>query len=400
VTAFAYAAVDAAGRRVRGRREAMSEVELRDVLLAERLTPLSITERPSWRPEGQSFALSEAAAAAFAADIARFVRSGLSLGQTLKIIETTAEAKAVARVAGRLHAELMAGAPLSAALSVVPGQTGRFLASLARAGEATGRLPEILAGGAAALKAQAGLKRRLATLLIYPAFVLAMASAAILLFAFAVLPALEPAFASVAAKLPLSTRVVLAGGRALRLAAPFLGAAVAGLALLLVLVPAARRTAGRAVNRLLLTPVGMGIVADAVFASLAQRLAIAIGAGVPLAAAYGVSVEAVGVEPIRRALEAEQGRLREGAKVSEVLRATRFAPTLLISLARVGETSADLPSMLAEAGETLSARAQEKTERVLALLTPAIVLMVGLVVGSIVLVVFQGLLAISSAVDI
>ena len=47
----------------------------------------------------------------------------------------------------------------------------------------------------------------------------------------------------------------------------------------------------------------------------------------------------------------------------------------------------------------ISARARERTERALALVTPAIVLTVGLVVGSVVLVVFQGLLAITSGID-
>jgi type II secretory pathway component PulF len=47
----------------------------------------------------------------------------------------------------------------------------------------------------------------------------------------------------------------------------------------------------------------------------------------------------------------------------------------------------------------LGVRARERTERALALATPAIVLLVGLVVGTVVLVVFQGLLAITSGID-
>jgi type II secretory pathway component PulF len=166
-----------------------------------------------------------------------------------------------------------------------------------------------------------------------------------------------------------------------------------------VLLPAARALARRLIEAVLLTPLGLGVLQDTVFASLAQRLAVALKAGVPVVQAYRVSVEAVGVAPIRRALLAQEGRMREGAKCSQALHDCGYAPLLLVSLAQVGETAADLPRVLGEAGDTLAARAQERTERILALLTPAIVLLVGLVVGSIVLVVFQGLLAISAAVD-
>src|SRR5262249_30867417 len=160
--------------------------------------------------------LSEGVAAAFLAELARFLQSGLSLGQALSIAETTAETPVITRLAARLRADLMAGVALADALAAVPGQVRRVLASLSRARDATGKLAEIFAGGATALAASAALKQRLTTMLIYPAFVLAMACGAIGLFAFAVLPALEPAFESVGAKLPLSTRIVLGAGHVLR----------------------------------------------------------------------------------------------------------------------------------------------------------------------------------------
>ncbi|MDO9337706.1 MAG: type II secretion system F family protein [Caulobacter sp.] len=397
---FAWRGVDASGRSARGSREGFSEAQVRDALLAERVTPTSITAAaPAFAPARTGLSLSDAQAAAFAADIARFLKSGLSLGQTLQIIETTSEVPVLARLAVHVRGELMAGRPLSAGLSAIPGQTGRYLQALAKAGEATGRLTEILSGGAAALKAAAATRQRLVTMIIYPLFVMAMAAAAILLFAFAVLPALEPAFAGVG-ELPASTRAVMTGGQVLRTAAPLLGIAILVLTLALTLSRAARDRAIGLLHRLMLTRVGMGVLPDTVFGGLAQRLSIAVGAGVPLATAYRVSVEAIGVTPVRQALEAQEPRLREGTKLSEVFRAIPFAPPLLIGLTKVGESASDLPRVLGEAGEALSARAQEKTERFLSILTPAIVLLIGLVVGGIVLVVFQGLMSISDMVEL
>ncbi len=399
MTAFAFRAIDGDGRPVRGQREAADAGALRDRLLAEQLTPLSIAPaRAGLRLGGGDGRLSDAAAAAFLAELARFLQSGLSLGQALSIVETTAETPALARLATRLRTELMAGVPLSEALGAVPGSAGRFMASLARAGEATGKLAEIFAGGAEALAAAAQLQQRITTMAIYPGFVLAMACGAIGLFAFAVLPALEPAFDSVGATLPLSTQIVLSAGHVLRDGFPFVLMAV-GAAAALAFLPAVRRVVGRWAEAVLETRIGLGILQDSAFAGFAQRLGVALAAGVPARLAFRVAADAVGPTRIRAALLAQGQRLGEGVKFSQALEAVPATPKLLLGLARVGEASADQARVFAEAGALLSRRAHERTERALALVTPAIVLAVGLIVGGVVLVVFQGLLAITSGID-
>jgi type II secretory pathway component PulF len=397
VTAFAFRAVDATGRPVNGRREAVDARSLRDRLLAEQLTPLSIAPARVVLAGG-SQRLPDAATAAFLAAVARFLDSGLSLAQALQIIETTADSAGAARLAARLRADLMAGVPLSEAFAIVPGQTGRFLCSLARAGESTGRLSEIFSGGAKAMAESAALKQRLTTMIIYPAFVLLMALGAIALFAFAVLPALEPAFDSIGAKLPPSTQLVLGAGQALRTGFPFLVALVPVCAALSFLAPV-RRVIGGGLEALMGSPLGLGILRDTAFAGFAQRLSVALAAGVPSRLSFHVAADAVGPARIRAALLAQEPRLRDGAKFSEALEAVPATPRLLLGLTRVGEASTDLVSVFAEASEMLSTRARERTERALALMVPAIVLMVGAIVGTVVLVVFQGLLAITSGID-
>jgi type II secretory pathway component PulF len=149
----------------------------------------------------------------------------------------------------------------------------------------------------------------------------------------------------------------------------------------------------------LATPVGLGILQDSAFAGFAQRLAVALAAGVPSRLAFRVAADAVGARRIREALIAQSARLREGARFSEALEAVPETPRLLLGLVRVGEASADMAAVFGEAGEMLATRARERTERALAMVTPAIVLGVGLIVGTVVLVVFQGLLAITSGID-
>jgi len=398
VTAFRFEALDQAGRTVRGRRAAQDVPQLRRELERELLTPLSI--RPSRLPQlSLTAGLGEADAGRLAVDLARFLRSGLSATQSLALLEETALPR-VRRPVAMVRERILSGEPLSRAFEAVSRPTQRLLPSLAGAGEASGRLAEVLDTGGKAMLASAALKRRLVTLSLYPAFVLAVALAAVALYAFAVLPALEPALGDLTTDLPASTKMVLIGGRLLRQALPLAAVpALTSAAVLAVSAPArvlVREWAGRA----LMSPLAGAVMKDIIFAGLATRMAISLQAGVALPLAYRAAIEAVALDAVRRPLEAIGDRLRDGAPLSAALEETRLAPPDLVRLIQVGERSDDLGRMLEEAGQSLAARAQEKAERLLAAATPLVVVLIGALVGAVTLMVFQGLMAVTDAVDI
>jgi type II secretory pathway component PulF len=400
VTFFAYQALDTNGRLQRGVREAAAASHLRDELLRESLTPLKI--RRGWSPLGRDRAggLSDALAAELASDLGRFIRSGLSIVQALAVIESAGGYSRLVGAARRVRERVTAGEPLSEALASIRGETGRLLQSLARAGEMTGRLAEILEAGAAGLKATARLKQRVLTLTIYPAFVLVMTLGAMAVFALAVIPALEPAFAGLGEKLPQQTRVVLAASRVFRAALPTSLALLAVAALSIVVIPQLRRSMRNLLELVALSPVAGGVVRDMVFSGLARRLSIALAAGSPLLAAFAVSADAVSLVMIQKALLSRQPALRDGMQLSDLLAELSQTPEVLVRLVRVGETSGHLPKLLGEAADTLSTRAQERIERILAVMTPVLVVFIGALVALIMICVFQGLLSITEAVEL
>lgn len=398
MTTFAYQALDGRGRLVKGRGEASSLVTMRDGLLADALTPISIRAAPG--PALRSSRdLSEAAGARFASDLARFVRSGLTLSQALDIIEQTATEPRIAQGAAQVRQGLLSGASLSEALSVFGGQVGRLLQTLARAGEATGRLEDILESGSKSLATSAAFRRRLATMMVYPSFVLAIAVLAVVMFAFVVLPALEPAFSGLG-DLPASTEFVLGAGRVLRQFGPHIAIIALGLIGACILLAPLRSRVGAFVQHLGLSPLLGGVGRDMIYSGLAQRLSIALSAGVPLLAAYRISVDSIGVPAVRRVLEEQEPRLRDGCRLSEALEAAPSCPDLLLRLAAVGEGAGELAKVLQEAADALSVRAQERAERLLALFTPMVVLAIGAFVGGLVLIVFQGLMSVTELVDV
>jgi len=392
--AFHYTALGADGRRHRGVSYATEVASVRDRLIDARLHPVAI--RPALIQHRGRIRLTEAEAARLGRDLAQLMTSGMALAQALALLETR-ETPRVAAIAREVRQKLIAGEPLSRALEAADGTPARFLQALARGGEASGRQSEVLAAGARSLAATDRLKKRLITLCIYPCFVIMVAFGSIAIYAYAVLPSLEPAFAGMGSDIPPQTQAVLTFGAVVRFLMPIAAAGAGALALVLTLSARARRTVGDLIARLLMRG-KRSPMRDFVFANLASRLAVMLQAGVPLAPAWRLAREPVTIVSLSRALAAQDTRLMEGVRLSEVLRSLPGSPPDLIHYVLMGEQSGQVAKALNDGSTMLAERAQEAIERVLSVLTPLVIIVVGGMVGLITMMVFQGLLAVGDAV--
>lgn len=393
--AFRFVVLEPSGRRKAGLAYAPDARTLRDRLVESHAHPLSI--RPALLQTSRKLSLSEAEAARLSRDLAQLLTSGLSISQALGLIISRETPKAAA-VAREVRTQLMAGVPLSSALDCAEGQASRLLQALARGGEASGRQAEVLAAGAASLAASSALKRRMLTLSLYPLFVILVALGSIAVYAYAVLPALEPAFDSLGDQLPLQTKAVLAFGALVRAAFPALGAILLSASLLLALSPRLRAS-GRDLFANLLMRGRRSPVRDYLFAGLASRLAVLLKAGVPLGVAWRLSRDAVSIGSLSRQLSAQDHRLMEGARLSDAFAAVPATPADLIHYVSLGEHSGRLSPALEDGSSAIGQRAQEAVERLLAVATPLIIVAIGAMVGVITMMVFQGLLAVGDAVS-
>ncbi len=224
-----------------------------------------------------------------------------------------------------------------------------------------------------------------------------MAFGSIAVYAYAVLPSLEPAFAGMGDDIPPQTRAVLTFGAVVRFLMPALAVMATGGAVALMLLPRLRLVVRDGLARLLMRG-KRSPLRDFVFANLASRLAVMLQAGVPLAPAWRLAREPVTISSLSRTLAAQDERLMEGVRLSEVLRRTPACPPDLIHYVLMGEHSGQVATALNDGAALLGARAQEAIERVLSVLTPLVIIVVGAMVGLITMMVFQGLLAVGDAV--
>ena len=390
---FHYVALGPDGRRFRGKGYAVDASELRNRLIEGRLHPLAIRRALF---TGASLRLSAREAARLAQDLAQLLDSGLALAPALALLESR-EGPKLAAVTRDIRRRLVGGEPLSRALESAKGGPVRLLQALARAGEASGQQAGTLAAGARSLAAVDQLRRRLITLSLYPGFVIAVALGSIAVYAFAVLPSLQPAFEGMGDAVPAQTQAVLAFGAIMRVLLPALAIGSLGAALILAALPRVRREGGDLLARAMMA-LPVSPLRDFVFAGLASRLAVMLEAGVPLAAAWRLAREPISIPSLGVTLAAQDERLLEGARLSEVLARVASAPKDLVHYVALGERSGRSPKALNDASALLATRAQEAIERLLSVFTPVVIILVGGMVGVITMMVFQGLLAVSDAV--
>lgn len=392
--AFHYRALGPDGRQHRGIIYAATPAVVRDRLMEARLHPMTI--RPALLHRQGALRLTGAEAARLGRDLAQLMDSGMAIAQALALLQSR-ETPRLAAITREVRQKLIAGEPLSRALEVAGGSSVRFLQSLARGGEASGRQAEVLSSGAASLGAMDSLRRRMITLSLYPAFVIAVAFGAIAIYAYAVLPSLEPAFEGLGDGIPPQTQAVLTFGAVVRGVTPALAVLFGTLAIALALSGRFRHAATDVLARVLIRG-RTSPLRDFLFANLASRLGVMLQAGVPLAPAWRLAREPVGIGWLNRILAAQDDRLMEGVRLSDILRRVPNAPADLLHYVAMGEQSGQMPKALADSAALLSHRAQETIERLLSVLTPLVIIVVGGLVGLITMMVFQGLLAIGDAV--
>ncbi|MFA7440043.1 MAG: type II secretion system F family protein [Sphingomonadaceae bacterium] len=302
--------------------------------------------------------------------------------------------RAETQVLQRTHRALQAGSPLATALpaSAFPAEIRATIA----AGEASGRLSLLLNRLADMLEAQAALRSRLISALAYPVLLLLVALGVIVAMLVFVVPAIAEQLVQSGAPLPFLTRAVLAVSQAVRdwwwILALLLIVLLCGLWLAL------RRPEWRAwLDAMLLRLPGVGGWLSALEAvRWARLLATMLGAGLPLAEALQLTAPTLGNQAWRDASLKIAAQVRAGSSLSASLPLLPHAPGLLVSLAQSGEASGRLGPLLESAATSLDRQLSDRSRTVLALAEPAIIVVLGGLVGLIILAVLLPILQLNT----
>lgn len=395
---FAYRALTVSGERVAGELEAADARTAIARLQDSGLIPIDAAPATG-RGEARAAPVVSTRAARHVTQLTRELATLINAGQTVEMALALAREevpdKGLAAALENVLLKVRSGTSLSDAMAAEPRYFPPLYISLVRAGEASGRLGGSLGELATMRERTEALRSRLNSALIYPVVLLLTAIGAVVVLLTVVVPRMEPMFASAGAALPVSTQIVLAAADLLREQGFLLLAILAGLLFLgerLLRRPGPRRAFDR---WLLHVPLLGQLLRDRMTAQFCRGLATCLGGGLDLPQALAVSRDILGNLHGRTVMEDVITRVRTGRMLADSLAQGGVLAPLAIKMLRVGEESGRLQPVAAHLAATFEERVATRLQRLVAIIEPATVIVLGFVVGGIVMSILTAVLSVN-----
>jgi general secretion pathway protein F len=414
---FRYKAVNPSGDVAVGELEAANEAEIVDRLRDQGMMPMQVAPAAS-RPVASTAAagapptgatarrrwfasktVSRDQLMALTRELATLLRAGLTLDRALEILIGLAGSPPVAALLQRIRDDVRGGKSLSQALDAHREVFSRFYVNIVRAGEAGGALGVVLTRLADTMERNKELRESVKAALIYPTILIGVAVTSVIVLLIWVVPQFELTFAQAGKALPLPTQLVVLVGTVMR---KWWWAIGLGAVLVALWVP--RHLAKPAVRhrwdgRVLRMRLVGDLVTKVEVARFARTLATLLGNGVTLLAGLAIVKETMGNGVLAGTLDGVISRLREGKGFGRPLAETGLYPKLATQMILVGEESGRLEEMLNRVAEVYDREVQMAIKRFLAILEPALILGLAVLIGGIVFSILLGVMGMSELVQ-
>ncbi len=328
-------------------------------------------------------------------ELSVMMRAGLPLAYALRVLIDMHAKPAVQGLLQQVLDDVKGGAPLSRALARHGSLFGPFYISMVRAGEASGQLSHMLERLSEQIARLAALRDSVISAATYPAILLVVSMLSLVGMIGFVVPQFEKLFSDMGDALPLATRAVLALSHHARDWGLVWGlVAVLGYWAISVW---ARKPAGRLKVQaaVLRVPLIGRLVHRFQVAVFARTLGTLVGGGVPLLAALNIAVETVSSQPVRNALGGMLAPVKSGARLAQAMAETRQFEPLALNLVRVGEETGRLGPMLIELAALTDQRIEVGIKRLLTLLEPVLIALLGLLIAGIIVSILLGILSVN-----
>ena len=408
---YRYRAVAPGGAVSTGELDAANEAEILDRLRDQGLMPMQVApaaaassagasrgERAPRRRWFEPKRVTRDQLMALTRELATLLRAGLPLDRALETLIGLAPTPAVSALLQGIRDEVRGGKALSQALDARREVFSRFYVNIVRAGEAGGALATVLTRLADTMERNKELRETVKSALIYPVILIGVAVMSVMILLVYVVPQFQQTFAQAGKALPFATQVVIFVGTALK---KWWWAMIA--AAVVVGWWTRRRMRNPAVRarldaRLLRLPIVGDLVAKVEVARFSRTLATLLGNGVTLLAGLSIVRETMGNAVLASSLEGVTARLREGKGFGRPLAETGLWPKLATQMILVGEESGRLEEMLGRVADVYDREVQVAVKRFLAVLEPALILGLAVLIGGIVFSILLGVMGMSELV--
>jgi general secretion pathway protein F len=398
---FEYEALARSGKKVKGVIDADTAASARRKIRDQEMFPTGITETTAGvleTDEKKGFALGRVSyrdVAMMTRQLAVLLQAGMPVIESLSALLSETSKPRLKQAIYDVRDKVKAGKTLSDSLADHPRVFSKLYVNLVAAGEASGSLESVLFRLADMMERQAQLVAQIKAALAYPIFMVILAVGIIVFLMTFIVPRIKAIFERQQADLPAITEYVF--GTCDFLAkywwlVVFVILAVFGLWRLWISRPQGHLKWDKMKLRF---PIYGPLHQKVVTARFARTLGTMLASGLTMLRAIDVVTSVIQNKYIEEQMKEVRSGIRRGRDLAVPLREAKLFPSLMINMVDLGQRSGELENMLLKVADTYEDDVRLSVQAMVSLLEPAIIVVMGMFVGTLVLAVLLPILNMS-----
>ena len=321
----------------------------------------------------------------FYRNLALLLETGIDIVTSLELLQGQSASRTLKRVLSEVISDLRGGNQLSAALGKHPEVFSPLYCQLLGVGEQSGGLETVLRQIADYMEKEVATTKNIKNALMYPVITSIVTIVVICVLVTFVLPAFGSLYSSLGVDLPLPVRMLITTSSKVQSYGIYLLLAVfiaAGAVFFYIKTPGGRYKRDKLILRLPL----VGRVSHlSELARYCRSMSLLFRAGLPLTEVMSLVVQGSGNRAMAKALADVQQDMVKGEGLSRPMAKNDLFLPMMVQMVRVGEETGNLDTTLLAVARSYEAEAEDAIRSLIALIQPAMTLIIGLVIGLIAL---------------
>ena len=397
---FVYEAIDSTGAMLKGKIDSDSAEAAANQLADQKLVPLSVVgagtglnkeiSLPGFRSRTTLRDL-----AILSRQFASMTAAGLTLLRALAILEGQTTKPKLKEALGQVRAAVQNGSSLSGAMGQHPQHFPQLMVNMINAGETGGFLDEALSRLAKMYESDANLRAKIKSAMTYPVIVLIFSlllGTGVILF---IVPVFERMFKQLGGSLPLPTQIMVNLSHNMYWLLPLLIVVVVGAVYsyrkAISTSPPFRLRVDRIKLRL---PVFGSLFTKLAISRWARNLGTLMAVGVPIIQALDIVGGTSGNAVVSEAMTDVRDSVRKGSQISAPLAKHPLFPNMVVQMLEVGEETGQISEMLDKVADYYDREVETATESLTSAMEPLLVVLMGLVIGTMVICLYMPMFSI------
>jgi len=393
---YSYILIDSSGKKIKGEIAADDYNSALERLKREEKVVFSLKEKKklfSKRAKINSRDL-----ALFFRQLSTLINSGIPLVRSLESLKSQTRNSLLKEACESIQKSISVGFSFSESMTKHKDIFSDFCINMVRAGEISGALDVTLERLAIYFEEGNRLINQIKGALTYPVLVVSFIILIVTGLFVKVIPTFKQIFTTLEVSLPLPTKIFLKISDIVKASIVYVVFIIIGFFVFLVRYKKTPR-GGLKIDRLKLNlPLLKDFFIKIYSSNFSRNLSIMLRSGLPILLALEITIKTVRNKFLERKLEEVKDNVSRGEKLVSALEKTELFPPMVLDLIAVGEETGQLDTMLEKIANFYEEEVLRTLKTMTSLLEPAIIIFLGITVGSIVVSLFLPILKITQVI--